>query len=72
MAAKILASFGILGLVAFVLLLIVFGPFISIWSLNTLFGLGIAYSFKTWLAAIWIQMVTFGGVQTAVKNNKQQ
>lgn len=70
--AKILASFGILGIVAFVLLMIVFGPFLSIWSLNTLFGLGIAYSFKTWLAAIWIQMVTFGGLQTTLsKNNKK-
>lgn len=68
---KILASFGVVGIVAFVLLMIVFGPFISIWSLNALFSLGIAYSFKTWLAAIWLQMVTFGGVQTAInkKNN---
>lgn len=69
--AKILASFGILGIVAFVLLMIVFGPFLSIWSLNTLFGLGIAYSFKTWLAAIWIQMVTFGGLQSTIKNKKE-
>lgn len=28
-----------------------------IWSLNTLFGLGIAYTFKTWMAA-----VVLGGV----------
>lgn len=67
---KFFAGFGVLGIVAFVLLMIVFGPFVSIWSLNTLFGLGIAYTFKTWLAAIWIQMVTFGGLQTTIKNNK--
>lgn len=67
---KIFASFGILGAVAFVFVMIIFGPFISIWSLNTLFGLGIAYSFKTWLAAIWLQMATFGGVRMAVKNKK--
>ena len=27
-------------------------PWLSIWALNTLFGLGIAYTFKTWLAAL--------------------
>jgi len=32
--------------------LIVFMPLVAIWSLNTLFGLGIAYTFKTWCAAV--------------------
>jgi hypothetical protein len=27
-------------------------PFGGIWALNALFGLGIAYTFKTWLAAL--------------------
>jgi hypothetical protein len=27
-------------------------PIGGIWALNTLFGLGIAYTFKTWLAAL--------------------
>jgi len=27
-------------------------PLIVIWALNTLFGLGIAYTFWTWLAAL--------------------
>ena len=44
----------IVGLVVFVVLLIAVGPFISIWALNTLFGLGIAYNFWTWLAMIWV------------------
>ena len=44
----------IVGLVVFVVLLIAVGPFISIWALNTLFGLGIAYTFWTWLAMIWV------------------
>lgn len=70
MGKAILGTFGIFGLIAFILVVLVFGPFVTIWSLNTLFGLGIAYSLKTWLATIWIQMVTFGGVQTAVKNTK--
>jgi len=35
---------GILGL-------IIFMPWIFIWSINVLFGLSIAYTFTTWLAA---------------------
>jgi hypothetical protein len=43
-------------LVLFFVLLIIVGPFITIWSLNTLFGLGIAYTFWTWLAMIFLGM----------------
>ena len=35
---------------------LVFGPLLLLWSLNTLFGLGIAYSCKTWLAALLLGM----------------
>ena len=34
-----------------ILLVVILVPFAGIWSLNTLFGLGIAYTAKTWLAA---------------------
>ena len=34
-----------------IVLAIGLGPMLLIWSLNVLFGLGIAYGFKTWLAA---------------------
>ncbi len=37
------------GIVA--LALAIFLPFIFIWSINTLFGLSIAYGFWEWLAA---------------------
>lgn len=39
-------------LVALVLVAIVFGPLLFLWSLNTLFSLGIAYTFWTWLASL--------------------
>jgi hypothetical protein len=45
--------------VALVLLLVAVlaaGPLLTIWSLNTLFGLGIAYTFWTWLAVIFLGM----------------
>lgn len=37
-----------------ILVLVIVGPFITIWSLNTLFGLGIAYTVWTWLAMAWL------------------
>ncbi len=42
--------------------LIGIGPVITIWSINTAFSLHIAYTFWTWLAMLWLQMVTFGGI----------
>lgn len=48
-----------------ILLLIIFGPFLTIWSLNTLFPvLDIPYSFDTWAATVLltgvIQSTNFG------------
>lgn len=34
------------------LLLIILGPFLMIWSINTLFGLMIPFTLKTWFAAL--------------------
>lgn len=43
----------IILLLALVIFLIVVGPFLTIWALNTLFpALAIGYSFDTWLAVI--------------------
>ena len=46
--------------VGIVVLLLVFGPFLAIWSMNTLFGLGIAYTLKTWLAALILVGIVCG------------
>jgi hypothetical protein len=46
----------IMGLVLLVVVLAIFGPFVTIWALNTLFGLGIAYTFWTWLAMVVLGM----------------
>jgi hypothetical protein len=56
----------IIGLAVLLILLIVFGPLITIWSLNTLFNLGIAYTIWTWLATAWLSLVTFGSVTSAI------
>lgn len=44
-----MSDFFILLLLVFVVL---FAPFGTIFMLNTLFSLGLAYTFKTWLAAL--------------------
>lgn len=48
------------------------GPLLTIASLNTLFGLNIAYTFGTWLSMCWINLTTFGGLSLAIKSLKQR
>lgn len=44
---------GLLAFVAiFVIIFAILSPLAFIWSVNTLFGLGIAYGFWEWLAAL--------------------
>ena len=59
------------AVIVFLGFLIVFligvGPLITIWSLNTLFMAGsVAYSFKTWLATLLLQMTVAGLVKSGV------
>lgn len=58
------------GLVILLIFLIIVSPFLSIWSLNTLFNLGIDYTIWTWLAMAWLSTVTFGGVMSAINKKK--
>ena len=44
-----------LGLLTFILL-IIFGPFIAIWGLNTLFKLGIPYTIETYFAVFAVSL----------------
>ena len=44
---------GLLGIVALIVLLVVIGPLVTIWALNTLFpSLAIAYTLETWVAVV--------------------
>lgn len=47
-------GFAMLVVIVLFIALIGIGPIITIWSLNTLFGLNIAYSIWTWLATLWL------------------
>lgn len=42
-------------LIIVLIAIIVFSPFLTIWSLNTLFSTGIPYTFWTWAAILWLQ-----------------
>jgi hypothetical protein len=57
---------GILVVCVFVAVLFIAWPVAVIWSLNTLFGLGIAFTVKTWLAAVVVMAVCAAG-RTATK-----
>ena len=47
-----------LGFTLVILLLIVFGPFVIIWALNTLFPvLAINYGFWQWLAVVLLNLI---------------
>jgi hypothetical protein len=55
----------ILGFLSLILIMI-FGPLLSIWALNTLFLLEIAYNIKTWLAVLVISAAV-GGTKISFK-----
>jgi hypothetical protein len=56
-------TFAILGVVALVILLLIFGPLLTIWSLNTLFpALAIPYAWETWAAIVLMGMWVRGTV----------
>lgn len=54
---------AIVSLVLLALVLIGVGPLITIWSLNVVFNLQIAYGFTQWLGILILQVATFGGIQ---------
>ena len=58
-----LKGIGIVAFIALVVLLVVFGPFFTIWSINTLFPvLAIPYTFETWCAVILLGLFLKGNV----------
>jgi len=49
-----------IALLILFLLAIVFGPFATIWAINTLFGTEIAYNIATWAAVFWLLIAVNG------------
>lgn len=49
------SNITLIALVAFIIAVITFGPWVTIWALNTLFPLlAIPFNLATWFAVIWI------------------
>ncbi len=46
-------------------------PILTIASLNTLFGLNIAYTLYTYLSVMWLNITTFGGLSVAIRSLKK-
>jgi hypothetical protein len=58
-----LKGLGLVALLGLITLLIIFGPFFTIWALNTLFPvLAIGYTFETWCAVILLGFFIKGNV----------
>lgn len=57
---------AILGM-TMILALVFACPFIVIWCLNTLFGLAIPFTFKTWCASFLLKGILSGNIKARVK-----
>lgn len=63
---------AIVGALLVLLAVIIAGPILTIASLNTLFGLNIAYTVWTYLSVMWLNLATFGGLGLSIRSLKQK
>ena len=62
---------AIIGALVVLLAVLVAGPLLTIASLNTLFGLNIAYTVYTYLSVMWLNLATFGGLGLSIRSLKK-
>jgi len=63
------SSAELVGMILGALLLLGFTPVITIWALNTLFGLSIPVTLATWGSVVWIKMIFVGLISNVGKNS---
>ncbi len=63
---------AVIGALVVLLGIIIAGPLLTIASLNTLFGLNIAYKLGTYFSVMWMNLATFGGLGLAIRSLKQK
>ncbi len=63
---------AVIGALVVLLAVIIAGPLLTIASLNTLFGLNIAYTVYTYLSVMWLNLATFGGLGLSIRSLKQK
>lgn len=62
---------AIIGALVVLLALMFVSPLLTIASLNTLFGLNIAYTLWTYLSVMWLNLATFGGLGLSIRSLKK-
>lgn len=50
----------IIGVIILAILLVIFGPLVTIFALNALFNLAIPYTFVNWFATLWLSALISG------------
>ena len=63
---------AVIGALVVLLAMLFVAPILTIASLNTLFGLNIAYTPYTYLSVMWLNITTFGGLSVAIRSLKQK
>ena len=63
---------AIIGAILVLIALMFVSPLLTTASLNTLFGLNIAYTVWTYLSVMWLNITTFGGLGVAIRSLKQK
>lgn len=49
------SNLTVIAVIALIIAMVVFGPWVTIWALNTLFPLlAIPFNLATWFAVIWV------------------
>ena len=62
---------AVVGAILVLIVLMFVSPLLTIASLNTLFGLNIAYTLYTYLSVMWLNITTFGGLSVAIRSLKK-
>lgn len=62
---------AIVGAILVLIALMFVSPLLTIASLNTLFGLNIAYTVYTYLSVMWLNITTFGGLSLSIRSLKK-
>lgn len=57
----------VLGLLILNLLIVIIGPMLTIWSINTIFLLNIPLNFWSWFAVFWIHGIISGSTSRLVQ-----
>ena len=63
---------AIVGALVVLLSVVFVAPILTIASLNTLFGLNIAYTLGTYFSVMWMNLATFGGLGLSIRSLKQK